>query len=169
MKNNNYNICTAGEETWLTPPAIINALCAKHGPFDLDPACPPNMPWRTAKKMLTKDDDGLTAKWRGEVFMNPPYGKETQKWVERLSEYNNGIALIFARASCKWFHKYVLQRANTIFFFDYRLRFFNGDGELGPASAPAPSCLVIYGKKSEQRLISAVLSGKLSGTAIKIQ
>ena len=30
--------------TWLTPPAWIEAL----GPFDMDPCCPPVMPWPTA-------------------------------------------------------------------------------------------------------------------------
>jgi len=32
-------------DVWLTPPAIIEAL----GEFDLDPCCPNNLPWATAK------------------------------------------------------------------------------------------------------------------------
>lgn len=45
-KSYNMNIDT-GEKTWLTPPHIIEAL----GPFDLDPCCPPTMPWRTATQI----------------------------------------------------------------------------------------------------------------------
>ena len=39
-------------DTYLTDPKIIKLL----GPFDLDPACPPVMPWKTAKRMLTNGD-----------------------------------------------------------------------------------------------------------------
>lgn len=59
-----FNTNTANCDTWLTPPALINAL----GEFDLDPCCPEKMPWSTAKKMLSREQngDGLTAEWSGE-------------------------------------------------------------------------------------------------------
>ncbi len=40
---------------WLTPPAIIKAL----GEFDLDPCCPPVMPWRTAREMISSKADSI--------------------------------------------------------------------------------------------------------------
>lgn len=61
-----------GQKTWLTPPEIIRAL----GEFDLDPCCPPAMPWSTAKKMVCRPDDGLAVTWEGRVWLNPPYGRE---------------------------------------------------------------------------------------------
>lgn len=56
--------------TWLTPPEIIDDL----GPFDLDPCCPPVMPWRTATRMIHWPEDGLAADW-GDAFvwLNPPF------------------------------------------------------------------------------------------------
>lgn len=47
---------------WVTPPEIIAAL----GPFDLDPCCPPTMPWATAAKHFHQGEhDGLTEPWSG--------------------------------------------------------------------------------------------------------
>ena len=63
----------SGQKTWLTPPEIIRSL----GEFDLDPCVPDSMPWQTAKRMVTKAEDGLTVDWNGKrVWLNPPYGRE---------------------------------------------------------------------------------------------
>lgn len=82
----------SGEKTWLTPKHIIDAL----GRFDTDPCCPPNMPWRTADRMLTKEDDGTTAPWVGRVWLNPPYGKEAWPFLERMSRYDGGVSPSFS-------------------------------------------------------------------------
>ena len=53
-------------EDWLTPPGIIGELALQlDGDFDLDPACPPAMPWRTARRMICRPEDGLSADWGG--------------------------------------------------------------------------------------------------------
>ena len=66
---------------WLTPPEIVKAV----GPFDLDPCTPPNMPWRTATVMLSAPADGLAEEWFGAVWLNPPYGPDTGKWLVGVS------------------------------------------------------------------------------------
>jgi hypothetical protein len=81
------------KDEWLTPPEIIHSL----GEFDLDPCSPIDRPWDTAKNHYNILDDGLSKEWNGRVWLNPPYGKEASKWLEKLSIHNNGIALIFAR------------------------------------------------------------------------
>ena len=43
------NLHQSGPDDYLTPPDLIKAL----GRFDLDPACPPWMPWETADRMLS--------------------------------------------------------------------------------------------------------------------
>lgn len=35
--------------------------------------------WYTARKCLTKEDDGLVQDWKGFVFLNPPYSNPTIK------------------------------------------------------------------------------------------
>ena len=84
-----------GKDEWLTPPGIIKSL----GEFDLDPCSPEEYkrPWSTAKNHMTLSDDGLSKEWFGRVWCNPPYGRETFKWLNKLYHHGNGLALIFAR------------------------------------------------------------------------
>lgn len=152
MTAKNYNVRTIAEETYITPQWLITALKNVRGEmFDLDPCCPPNMPWKTAKKMLTKETDGLATQWNpsDSVWMNPPYGKETQKWMKKLSEHKGGgIALIFARTDTQWFHDYVFNRAEAMFFLKGRITFAYPDEKSCADNAPAPSVLVAYKKDS---------------------
>lgn len=83
----NFNSNTENKDEWLTPPKIIKAL----GEFDLDPCSPIKRPWDTARKHYSlKDGDGLILPWRGRVWCNPPYGKYTFDWLERLSRHQGG-------------------------------------------------------------------------------
>jgi hypothetical protein len=84
---------TTGKEDWLTPPEIVRAL----GEFYLDPATPIVRPWDTAREHYNVMHDGLRQEWFGRVWLNPPYGDKTARWMERLATHGNGIALIFAR------------------------------------------------------------------------
>lgn len=122
-----------GNEVWLTPPHIIEAL----GPFDLDPCQAKGSPFRTAKEEYTEDHNGLVMPWFGRVFCNPPYGKYTGHWLEKCALHGCATALVFARTDTRWFHDYVLQWAYGIFFFRGRLRFYDTTGkEADHAGAP---------------------------------
>ena len=142
-------------DTWLTPPEIINQL----GKVDLDPCTPPNMPWRTATTMLTKEHDGLSADWSGFVFMNPPYGKETHKWMDKLAKHGNGIALIFARTETDMFVRTVWSKATSVLFIHGRIYFHHADGRKADANSGAPSVLVAYGSEADKRLKETTIKG----------
>ena len=88
---------------WLTPPEWIHAL----GPFDLDPCAPIECPWPTAARHYTMLDNGLMQPWEGFVWCNPPYGRSTAKWLQRMADHGNGIALTFARTETVMFFSYV--------------------------------------------------------------
>jgi hypothetical protein len=141
-------------DTWLTPPEIVRAL----GEFDLDPCCPKVMPWRTAHSMLAKD--GLTHPWNGRVWLNPPYSREAVKWLTRLADHGDGIALVFARTETSWFFEQVWRRAQGILFLEGRLHFHRADGTRAKANAGAPSCLVAYGPANATRLAQCGIGGK---------
>lgn len=69
------------KDHWLTPPELLTAL----GGFDLDPCAYHSQPWKTAKTQYAlPEHDGLLMPWEGRVWCNPPYGKETKKWIERM-------------------------------------------------------------------------------------
>ncbi len=142
---------------WLTPREIITAL----GDFDLDPCSPECRPWDTAKVHYSRKDDGFVKPWAGRVWLNPPYGHDTWKWLKKLSEHGNGIALIFARTETVQFFRTVWDKADSIFFFLGRLTFHRADGRRAMSDSGAPSCLVAYGQNNTTAISISGLRGKL--------
>jgi len=125
--------------------------------FTLDPCATPENT-KVPLHYFTKEDDGLTKGWDGEVvFMNPPYGRQIGKWIEKA--YKEGekidtivVCLIPARTDTSWWHNYCT-RAREIWFLRGRIKFINRtfpsyreDGDFKLSSAPFPSAIVIFGK-----------------------
>ena len=129
---------------WLTPRWILDPL----GTFDLDPCCPPKMPWDTATIMANENSvDGLALSWRGSrVWLNPPFGKgEREPWMKKMAEHGNGIMLIPAATETKAFRLYVWNAASAILFLDRRPHFCRPDGLEADANSGCSICLVAYG------------------------
>lgn len=145
-----------GKDEWLTPPKLVESL----GIFDLDPCSPVNRPWNTAKKHYTIIDNGLSKPWVGRVWCNPPYGNETGRWLKKLSEHGNGIALLFARTETRNFFNHIWTKANGILFIKGRLKFYNVNGMQARNPAGAPSCLIAYGKNNAEILKTVNIEGK---------
>jgi hypothetical protein len=158
-----FNSNTENKDEWLTPPEIITAL----GEFDLDPCSPVKRPWPTAQNHYTVLDDGLCKPWYGRVWCNPPYGRETFKWLNKLAEHGRGIALIFARTETKGFHSEIWNKAKAVFFFKGRLRFYHVNGVQG-GTANAPSCLVSYSSEDTQAIAEALHNQKLLGRLVNL-
>jgi hypothetical protein len=139
------------------PPHIISAL----GKFDLDPCSPIHRPWPTAMHHFTLRDNGLAQPWFGRVWLNPPYGSETFKWMQRMAKHANGIALIFARTETHTWFESVWPKASAILFLKGRLAFCHVDGHHAQTSAGAPSALIAYGDFNTESLINSGLAGHL--------
>ena len=158
MSNKFYQVDSSNTtDVWLTPPSLINSL----GEFDLDPCCPNNLPWKTAKKFysLENGQDGLGLDWEGRVWLNPPYSN----WVpfmEKLKKHGNGIALIFARTETRGFFNHVWNDADSILFLKRRVKFVKSDLSGGGAST-APSVLIAYGQNNTQAIKLSGVEGKL--------
>ena len=159
----NFNTNTKNHDEWLTPPYIIKAL----GAFDLDPCSPIHRPWETAFYHYDITQDGLNREWKGRVWLNPPYGKETFKWMEKLSIHKKGVALIFSRTETKGFHEYIWNRAHSIMFFKGRLSFYTVEGIKG-GTANAPSCLVSYRFEDTLSISEALYGGKIQGKLVRL-
>lgn len=144
-----------GKDEWLTPPYIFKPL----QPFDLDVCQPINPPWKIASRGFNELDDGLRKDWHGFVWCNPPYGKETIKWVQRMNTHRNGIALIFARTDTKMFHDFCFS-ADAILFIRGRVSFCDVNG-IKQGSSGAPSCLLGWGEEAVKRLENCGIEGKL--------
>lgn len=140
---------------WLTPPELVIKL----GEFDLDPCTPINPPFTHAKTNFNVKDDGLKKEWFGRVYMNPPYGKGMDRWIEKLKIHGNGIALIFARTETKCFFNHIWDDADAILFVKGRIKFYNIDGEQ-KGTPGAPSIFVAYGKENADALEKSSIEGK---------
>lgn len=135
----------SAKDDWVTPKRIIDAF----GPFDLDPACCEQMPWRTADEMWTSG--GLDRHWGGMVWLNPPYS-DVGAWMERLAQHGNGIALVFARVETAWWFEIVWAKASAIAFPRGRLTFHRPDGTKPGVNSGAPSTFVAFGEPAAERL-----------------
>lgn len=142
-------------DTWLTPPEIIEAL----GPFDLDPCCPPVMPWLTAGRHFTVREDGLQQPWAGRVWLNPPYSRDAVHWLRKLAKHGDGIALTFARTETAWFFETIWRAATACLFLEGRIHFHYADGSRAAANAGAPSVLVAYGDDNADALQTSFIAG----------
>lgn len=140
---------------WLTPPDLVKQL----GEFDLDPCTPINPPFVHAKTNFTVIDDGLTKSWFGRVYMNPPYGKGMEAWIEKLKNHGNGIVLIFARTETKCFFNHIWYNADAILFVKGRIKFYNIDGEQ-KGTPGAPSVFIAYGEDNALALKKSGIEGR---------
>jgi len=155
METHPFNSMVQRRDEYLTPPEIIKAL----GPFDLDPCSPIDRPWDTAKLHFNVHANGLIKPWENRVWLNPPYGNKTKKWLCKMAIHGNGIALIFARTDTKMFHDFVWNKANAILFLKGRLFFYSLEGKQFPHNSGAPSCLVAYGLDNVTLLKNSGIEG----------
>lgn len=109
---NEPTICLSDD--WYTPPEIFAALGLV---FDLDPCSPGATHWVPARKVFTKEDDGLKQPWQGLVFVNPPFGgrHEHIPWLSKFIDYGNGVAIFWAYTSSGWWHDWI-PRVHSVLF-----------------------------------------------------
>lgn len=140
---------------WLTPPELVKKL----GNFDLDPCTPINPPFTHAKVNFSIIDDGLKKDWFGRVYMNPPYGKGMELWIEKLKNHGNGIALIFARTETKCFFAHIWNDADAVLFVKGRIKFYNLEGKQ-VGTPGAPSIFIAYGEENARALEESKIDGR---------
>jgi hypothetical protein len=128
---------------WWTPPHVFEALGLE---FDLDPCAPPGgVPWVPASQHYSIQDNGLIQPWEGRVWLNPPYGREAPKWVGKLADHGDGIALVFVRSCAKW-GQAAMRRADAVCFIAGRLSFIDGTAaERRGHNAANSSMLLAFG------------------------
>lgn len=151
-------------DEWLTPPGIISAL----GPFDLDPSASSKRPWPTAERHFTKEQNGMQQEWMGRVWLNPPYGRQTARWMERLALHGNGIALIFARTETECWRDFIWAKATAVLFVYGRINFHHVTGERAGKNSGAPSALIAYGADNAAAILACSKS-KIPGYFVPLK
>ena len=134
---------------WYTPQRVIDLATTLMGAIDLDPCSNshehPNVPAFTC---YTKEDDGLSKRWTGRIFLNPPYGDGIADWIDKLvdsykvGDVKEAVVLIPGRIDTAWIQP----------LYDYqvcmvrgRLLFANAEN-----SAPFPSIVAYIGTQEKE-------------------
>jgi len=130
---------TEKNDTVATKPELWRPLSEAIGGFDLDPAagCEPTP---IADNRYTKEDDGLSQPWFGNVWLNPPFSEKTPWYKKLVDEYWNGdvdrvVAIATVDPSCDWFHDW-FSTADQICYLDGR------DWYLAEGTSPSFSTMV---------------------------
>jgi site-specific DNA-methyltransferase (adenine-specific) len=135
---------TSDSAEWATPQSLIDQLSSEFT-FTLDVCATQDN--TKAPAFYAKEIDGLKQDWyvhgkNGACWMNPPYGRDIGKWVEKAyAESLKGatvVCLLPSRTDTRWFHDWVFGKSE-IRFIKGRLKFVGA-----PSSAPFPSILAIY-------------------------
>jgi phage N-6-adenine-methyltransferase len=122
-------------DEWATPDTLFKEVEAEFGPFDLDACATPGN--AKARRYYTRAQDGLSRPWRGRVWMNPPYGREIGRWMQKAYESSLVVCLVPARTDTAWWHDYAMKGETR--FIRGRLTFGGA-----PRPAPFPSALVVF-------------------------
>lgn len=144
------------ETRWLTPPSLVEPL----GSFDLDPCGAPGHELAKRTYLLENGDDGLRDPWEGRVWLNPPYGKQADPFMEKMAAHNRGTALVFARTETRTWHNHIWPNASAILFLAGRVTFLDAQGEAAKANSGAPSVLIAYGNEDADQLRDSGIAGR---------
>jgi hypothetical protein len=143
----------SGKTEWETPPELITALLHDLGldSFDLDAAAQKGnakAAWYYGPDHENEEyRDGLTGRWWGNVWLNPPYGRGIGKWaIKARAEVEEGnaqlvAALLPVNTSTRWWHRQVMA-ATEIRLLERRVTFVGQ-----PSGAPFDNVIVIWRRK----------------------
>ena len=127
---------TSGNEEWYTPPEYIERARAALVEIDLDPASS-SIAQQTvqAGTYYSRERDALARKWKGRVFLNPPYSNPGCAYFvdKMLAEFGGrrvteAILLVNNCTETEWFQK-AGRAASVVCFPSKRISYLNPAGE----------------------------------------
>ena len=155
---NTKTLFSSAKDDWQTPPELFAVLDAEFH-FTLDAAA--NLENRQCDFFYGPGsalaEDALVNPWprSDRIWCNPPYSRGLQgKFIGRAAECGRGggcvVMLLPARTDTKSFHAHIWdehrhqpRQGVEVRFLRGRLRFVGA-----PASAPFPSMIVVFGRRS---------------------
>ena len=122
------------DQEWYTPPVIIEAARESMGSIDLDVASS-SVANRTvgACRFFTRQDDGLSQEWAGNVWCNPPYNaRQIRLWYTRVVEHDAPACILMPNSSGAAHVVHALRTADSIVWVDSRIvRGWHGPASVG--------------------------------------
>ena len=126
-------------QEYATPVDLFNELDQEFH-FTLDPCATPDN--AKCAKFYTYHENGLAQDWSKDiVFMNPPQGGETEKWMAKAyRESRKGatvVCLVPAYTGTRWWHEYAMK--GHIRYLRGKIRFIDAKYQ-----APFYSVIVVF-------------------------
>lgn len=139
----------SGENEWYTPPEILEPARRVLMGIDLDPAsCQLAQHQVQAKRFYSLAEDGLAKRWKGSVWLNPPYSKELcPRFVAKLLDhYADGdvpqaCVLVNNATETAWLQS-LLTVCCAVCFPAGRVQFLDRTGQ--PAKSPLQGQAIVY-------------------------
>ena len=162
---------TAKTDLWETPQSLFDKLNEEFS-FVLDVcALPTNA---KCARFISPEQNGLTTSWgatschRDSFWMNPPYGKGIDLWVEKAYRVSGSgvrvVCLLPARTNAPWWHDYCM-KATEIRFVRKKVSFggpiegvpFWGSAIVifGPGVAHDPPLVTSYEQPGKEVIVLA--------------
>ena len=141
---NQSQLFSSARQTWATPWPLFKVLDEEFK-FSLDAAASSTN--AKCENYISMEEDSLSVSWLGRsdggaVWLNPPYGRNIGKWLEKAYQESIGgavvVCLTFCRSDTRWWHKWAM-RAAEIRLIPGRITFVGAK-----QTAPAPSCLIVF-------------------------
>ena len=136
---------SSASSEWETPQWLFDSLDSEFH-FTLDAAASDQN--HKCEKYYTVSDNALKRPWGRSTFVNPPFGRGVDKWVEKAAAECRGggstvVMLLPARTDTQWFHRWIYHR--------HEVRFMNGRIKFGGSkiNAPFPTMIVIMRGESK--------------------
>jgi ParB family chromosome partitioning protein len=139
----------SGENEWYTPECYANAAQIAMGSINTDPASSEiaNATIK-AEQYFTIETDGRQQKWKGNVWMNPPYSQPlvTEFCNLLVDKFNNKeinqACVLVNNATETNFYQNMLGSASAVCFIKSRVKFLDAEGK--STGAPLQGQTVLY-------------------------
>lgn len=146
---------------WGTPPELFRLYDEAYG-FQLDAAASDEN--ALCPNYFTAEDDALVQEWAPfrRVWLNPPYGKGIDKWMQKAYEESQRgcvvVCLVPARVDTQWWQDWVAGKSDVTFITG-RLKFvkLEAANRNAAGTAPFPSALVTYVPHPSLRFVHSKL------------
>lgn len=149
---------------WATPKKFLDVLY-EMGPIRLDPCSnkyslveskerwtPTTRYLPNGKKVSKKAQETFELEWPkdGLIYVNPPYGKESDPFMEKMAQEGAAgaeiISLVPARVDTARWHQYA-EQADAICFWKGRISFINPETGEPQSGTKFPSAVLYWGPR----------------------
>lgn len=147
----NDSLYSSDKSDWATPQYLFDIL-NKEFKFQTDVCASKHN--AKCESYYDIETDGLSQDWVGNCWMNPPYGRGIDKWVQKAFEESRSfcicVCLLPVRSDTKWWHNYVM-RSSEIRLCTRRLSFEGSNNK-----APFPAAIVVFRPKLNRPILSYI-------------